>query len=240
MGVNYLYILASLSIFLAGLIPLIIFKYRLNIHFNIIFWGAVAWIVSTLAKFAAASVLNIPLYAILMPLQPLYYIYIGLLAGIFETFIPLYIISKRKKLFTGLKRQLGFGLGFGCFEAIALGVLSMLVFAIVVSVSNVLPPEQLANFSLPAGKYAEAALYGSAERLSAIVIHTFSIMLIFIYVFRKRASYLIGAVTYKTFIDGMAAFFILSPIAFTVLQIETFYGVVAAVTLIALWRIAKR
>lgn len=236
-----MYFLTPITILFIGLIPLFVFKKRFNIENSIIVLGILSWIISISLKFFTVFMLNKPIYDLVMRIQPLfYYIYIGFLTGIFEVIIPLYIMEKRKKLFRGLWNQLGFGVSFGCFESIALGVLGILAFAIFISLQNILPFQYIANISLETERYIEIALYSSIERLSSIIIHMFSIMLLFIYIFRKRCIYLITAILYKTFIDSIIAFFVFSPLPFTFVHIELFYTIIAIITLFILLKIIRR
>jgi uncharacterized membrane protein YhfC len=237
---NTYVLLPGISIFLVGLVFAWLFKRRFGVKLNIFFWGAAAWSFSIIIKLIVAFIFNATVYRalIFLPYGAYgYYVYIGLLTGIFEVFVPLFILKRKKNLFTQIKDQLGFGVGFGCFEAAMLGLVSIVLFLIFsTSSQNVLVA---AAYNQSPSVYMQSAFYASVERLSAIAIHVFSNMLIFSYIFAKRSKNLVLAVVYMTFVDAMAAFFQLSPIVFTMMQVEAFFVVVALLSLIAVREMLK-
>ena len=239
-------VLPSLSMLFVGLVVLLLWKNKFKTKTKIIFWGAIAWIASILVKSIVAVLFNQSLYNILMPAGSygpiVFYIYIGLLTGIFEIFIPLYIILKKRGLLQELSdknSQLGFGITFGCTEAVILGIVGVISFAMVASLGVNAPAAVVDLYSKSASVYFVNSFYSGLERLLAIVIHVFSTMLIFFYIFRKNILYLASAVIYKTFIDGVTAFFLLSPIVFNLEVVEAIFAVIALVSIIVLRELLK-
>jgi uncharacterized membrane protein YhfC len=247
MPINSAAILPSLSMLFVGLAVLLLWKNKFKTKTKIILWGAIAWVASILVKSAVSILLNQSLYNTLMPVEPygpiIFYIYIGLLTGIFEIFIPMYIILRKRGLLQALgdrNSQLGFGITFGCTEAVILGIVGMLSFAMVASLGVDAPAAVSDLYSKSTSVYLVNSFYSGLERLLAIVIHVFSTMLIFFYIFRKKILYLASAIIYKTFVDGVTAFFLLSPIVFTLEVVEAFFGVIALVSIITLWKLLKQ
>jgi uncharacterized membrane protein YhfC len=135
--------------------------------------------------------------------------------------------------------QLGFGISFGCTEAIILGIVGVISFAMVASLGVNAEISLLDLYSKSTAVYLVNALYSGLERFLAIIIHIFSTMLIFFYIFRKKILYLVSAVVYKTFVDGITAFFLLSSIIFTLEVVETFFVFVVLVSIIILRKLLK-
>jgi len=238
--------LPSLSMFFVGLVVLLLWKNKFKTKTKIVFWGAIAWIASILVKSIVAVLFNQSLYNMLMPTGSygpiVFYIYIGLLTGIFEIFIPMYIILRKRGLLQALSdknSQLGFGITFGCTEAIILGIVGVISFAMVASLGVNVPAAVSDMYSKSASVYVVNSFYSGMERLLAIVIHVFSTMLIFFYIFRKNILYLASAVIYKTFVDGITAFFLLSSIVFNLEVVEAIFAVIALVSIIVLWELLK-
>jgi uncharacterized membrane protein YhfC len=196
-----------------------------------------AWAASYAVKVAVDFLVG-PLVYQFLP-EILIYIYIGLLTGIFEIFIPLFIISKKTEIFKSFSDRIGFGLAFGSFEAIFLGALVMVNYLVAYSLSIqgsvMLSEDIIAAFSFPTETYIMSSLLAFMERVSAIVMHVFAMLLIFAFFYSARLGYLFSAISYKTFIDGMAAFFVFSQ-AYTGEVVEIFYFALAAVSLVIIWK----
>jgi len=159
------------------------------------------------------------------------------LTGIFEVFIPLYIILKKRgllQLLRDTKSQLSFGVVFGCTEALIFGISGIVVFASVASLGVDAPASWTHLFSQPNEIYVLNAFYSGLERLLAIIVHVFSMMLIFFFIIRKKIIYLASVVVYKTFIDGITAFFLLSPIIFALEFVEFFFVLIGIISFVIL------
>ena len=154
MALNYAYLIAPLAVFLAGLVPLLFLKQKYKIKRKIFILGAVAWCAAILAKSLFSILFNDAAYNILSPISIyLFYLYIGLLTGIFEIFIPLFIIQRFKNNFKDVKSQLGFGLSYGAFEAMVIGLINIIIFLIVLSSYTQLPQELLVSYVQPTEYY---------------------------------------------------------------------------------------
>lgn len=174
-------------------------------------FGGLVWIISVALKSIFASLFNEPVNIFLVSIWiPLYYVYIGLLTGIFEIFIPLYLISKFKSKFEDLNSKLGFGIGFGSIEAIFLGLITIISFFIVTNFSSSFPVETLQSFSGSNLDIVSRGIYGGLERISATMIHVFSIFMVFLFTSTKKAKYLLAPILLKTLTDGLSLYFVVA------------------------------
>lgn len=165
--------------------------------------GALLWIICVAAKFAVAIPLNRKFFQTLLihlppvPAQFIYYTYVGLLTGIFECGL-LYIIIKQTSLrFYSFDKAVTVGIGFGSFEAIAVGFRSSVVAIITGNITF-------------AGSFAPY-LYIPApivERFFTVFGHLFCSFLIFYAIQNRQASYFFISFLFKTFVDGSAGWFI--------------------------------
>lgn len=165
--------------------------------------GALLWIISVAAKFAVAIPLNRKFFQTLLihlpavPAQFIYYTYVGLLTGIFECGL-LYIIIKQTSLrFYSLDNAIAFGIGFGSFEAIAVGLQSSVV---AITTGNITFAGSFAPYL-----YIPAPIVG---RFFAVFGHLFCSLSIFYAIRSRQVSYFLIAFLFKTLIDGAAGWFV--------------------------------
>jgi len=210
-SINYLYLVIPLALLLVGFIPLYYFQKKKYSTWKQMLFGGLVWIISVALKSIFASLFNEPVNIFLVSIWiPLYYVYIGLLTGIFEIFIPLYLISKFKSKFEDLNSKLGFGIGFGSIEAIFLGLITIISFFIVTNFSSSFPVETLQSFSGSNLDIVSRGIYGGLERISATMIHVFSIFMVFLFTSTKKAKYLLAPILLKTLTDGLSLYFVVA------------------------------
>jgi uncharacterized membrane protein YhfC len=180
-----------------GLLALIYWHYKSHPQVSAFIWGALAWTVAVGLKFAIALPFNRPflLYLTIHYSDTVgsvvFSVYLGLLTGIFECLIPYYAIRLSKLKKYSLSDGIAFGVGFGAIEAILLGVYALLRTNGYVGSLLLLP-------------------VGSVERISAIIIHTVSCLLLFVSVRTQQTKYLWLSVSIKTVVDGVAGGFLVS------------------------------
>ncbi|MBN1312346.1 MAG: YhfC family intramembrane metalloprotease [Anaerolineae bacterium] len=172
--------------------------------------GALAWTVAVALKFAWAIPINTPLLEALtgtLPeaaAMPIFYVYVGALTGVFEVGIVWLVMRYSRLGKVDWKRALSFGIGFGAFEALLLGILSL-----VGVLALMLLPSAVPLASLESAARANDPLYGLApivERLGTIFVHIFSNALIFYAVAKRKPGWFWLAFAYKTAVDTAAAF----------------------------------
>ncbi len=165
--------------------------------------GALLWVLSVAAKVGFVLLANEPvvggLRAVLPPLAAdlTFWTYIGLLTGVFECGIFLLIIKPIRRKPWSWSQAASVGIGFGAVEAVAV--------AIAASVQANLAGD--VAFELPG---LSAALVGPTERLIALAVHAASVVMI-IYAFtRQRWGWFLASFLYKSGIDTVATFVLLS------------------------------
>jgi uncharacterized membrane protein YhfC len=140
--------------------------------------GALAWIVTVVLKFVWAVPINTPLLNALtgaLPesvAMPIFYVYVGTLTGIFEVGIVWLVMRYTRLGKVDWKRALSFGIGFGSFEALLLGILS-----VIGMLTLMLMPSAVPLSSLETAARSNNLLYGLApivERLGTIFVHILS------------------------------------------------------------------
>ena len=189
---------------LAGLIPVIILRKWWKIPWRLFGLGAVLWIVSVAAKLGFALLANNPvekaLHAILptFPADLVFWLYIGLLTGIFECGIFLLLTKYiRRKQWTW-NDATSVGVGFGAVEAITLGVAMAIAMSIKSSVSGELNQAVVILWHAP------------VERLIAIALHAASVAMIIYALTQRKWRWFVASFLYKSGVDAVAAFVLLS------------------------------
>jgi hypothetical protein len=183
-------------LFLIALLPIIFCKKVLDASWKIIFLGALLWAISVAFKSLFAIAMNSRIESLISefiapkPASILFSAYIGVLTGIFECGIFLFI-----KLFRHWKfpEAVSLGIGFGSLE--------VLFIALALAISMGMAPDKyvpdINAFSIP------------LERIIALLLHTSAATMI-VYSFEtKRPSWFFIAFCYKSVVDSIAAYLLL-------------------------------
>lgn len=164
--------------------------------------GALLWMISVAAKFVFAFVAVKPvdsaLHSILHSLAAdvIFWIYIGLLTGVFECGIFLLLTKYIRRRKWTWRDAASLGVGFGAVEAVAVGV------AVAVSASL--------QIDVKFGLDVAPSLTGLVERLIALAVHTASVVMIIYALKQRKWSWFVGSFFYKSGIDAVAAPVLLS------------------------------
>jgi len=185
---------------------------NLGAEWSVVVLGIFAWIVSVALKGAFHFLFSKQILSFLKSklspklLRSFSWTYIGLLTGVFECGIALAFVLKLDILYQATWVDiLAFGIGFGAFEAFALGIGALGQVGQYILRPESIPEEDtkeeswrttLGNLSL--------LLVGPVERASAICFHVFSNVLIILAV--QQNFYLLFWLSFgfKTLIDGIA------------------------------------
>ncbi|MFP4344382.1 MAG: YhfC family glutamic-type intramembrane protease [Anaerolineales bacterium] len=171
--------------------------------------GALAWGLTVALKFAWAIPLNAPLYNALTGALPerfanlIFYVYVGALTGVFEGAITWLVLRYTSLGRVRWGRALAFGIGFGAFEALILGLSSLGSVLVALTAPESLPPttlEQIAQLN--------DVLFGLApvwERFFTVLVHVFANVLLFYGAVKRDARWFWLSFAYKTGIDAVAA-----------------------------------
>ncbi|NQT17307.1 MAG: YhfC family intramembrane metalloprotease, partial [Planctomycetes bacterium] len=178
------------------------------------FWvGAAVWTVGVALKFACAIPLNKPILEGIEALVPhdaylaLGSIYIGLLTGVFEIGVTLVAALIWKKMAQDAARGVAVGVGAGAFEAVLLGILTLLgVVAALVMGGQM--RDQMVTAVAPAAQTTPLLWFvAPVERVIAILCHTSSRALVLLGVARGRWFWpFLGGFLIMTGIDAVAGY----------------------------------
>jgi uncharacterized membrane protein YhfC len=188
-----------------AVVPVLIFWRRWKAGWRIWFGGAALWFISVALKFIVAALANAPMQrwfkAVLAQswADLIFWCYIGLLTGIFECGIFLVFAQLIRRTQWTFGRTLALGLGFGAFEALALGI--------VASIASAWALQSNAAFGLSTWS---DALVGPFERLLTLPIHTVSVVLIVRALVDRQWRWFWASFLYKSAVDGVAAWLLLS------------------------------
>ena len=171
--------------------------------------GAGIWTVGVALKFFFAFLLNKPILEGLKASMPhagyvaAGSIYIGLLTGIFEIGVTLFACLIWKAMAREPKRAVAVGVGAGAFEAILVGLASLV--GTLVMLAGVQGTETIAaQMSHLTAVIPVFWLVGPVERVIAILCHTSSRALVLLGVARRRWSFFWYGFAIMTAIDGIA------------------------------------
>ncbi|MCD6472702.1 YhfC family intramembrane metalloprotease [Candidatus Aerophobetes bacterium] len=208
MKLSPLFIASGLGMIIVGFLFIIYWRTKTKVNYLPFLSGALVWIVSVALKFAWAIPINKRLLNLLLSVlgnsfgNLIFWIYVGLLTGIFECGITYLFIKYSKMRKYNYNQAVSFGIGFGSVEAILLGVVSL--YSVLVAI---LRPDLLPGNVLQAMRPQNLLVIPApiVERLFTIVMHTFSSVLIFCSIKNKVFSLFWLSFVYKTVIDAIAA-----------------------------------
>jgi uncharacterized membrane protein YhfC len=174
-------------------------------------WGALAWVVAIALKFACAiptiSWVRKGLDDLAGPSLggPLFWIYAGLLTGVFECGVVWFFVAKTRLRRMDGDHAVAFGMGFGGVEAFLVGAAYFVGVLLTMVFFDRLPP----NVRDQAVKALGVSIVGIPlliiERAAALLIHVVSCVLIIRAVQTKQWRWFWLAFGYKTLVDGLAA-----------------------------------
>ncbi|MBM4465587.1 MAG: YhfC family intramembrane metalloprotease [Chloroflexi bacterium] len=205
---NPLFLLSGMGMMAIALVAVVYWKRRSKVASALFFWGALAWVAGNVLKSIAA----IPMSTIignvraLLPRyfsEPLLWLYIGLLTGIFECGATLGFAHIRRIRTVNWREAVGFGLGFGAIEAFLLGAYSFLVILLIILIPDKLPPELLQLATSAKASLLDIPI-PIVERLVVVLLHAFSCVLIIYAVRTREWKWFWISFFYKTALDAIA------------------------------------
>jgi len=208
--VSPLFLLSGLGMMTVAVIAVIYWKRRENVAFALFLWGALAWAVGTILKSIAA----IPVPAVIDGIraalpryfsEPILWLYVGLLTGIFECGIVLAFAHIRRMRTAAWREAVSFGLGFGAVEALLLGAYSFTVILLIMLIPDQLPPELLQLADSQSGSLLGIPV-PIVERAVVVLVHAFSCVLIIYAVQTREWKWFWISFLYKTMLDAVAGF----------------------------------
>ncbi len=218
---------------------------RLGLKYFIL--GALAWVITVAIKFAIAIAFNAPiLRALTRLLSPdpgtvVFDLYVGLLTGMTEVLLVWLVMRFSRLGRATWSSALSFGIGFGAIEALLLGAGSVATILAAILAPQSIPSEALSQLVL-----VNNPLFGLApivERVSTILVHVFSNVLIFYGVARLQWRWFWLAFGVKSLVDAWAAFGQLSGMTRTLEQIwvlESVLVLFGVLSACGIWWLARR
>ena len=208
---NPLFLLQGIGMIAVALFSVLYWKRRGEVPFVFFVWGGLSWLAAMVLKSVAASqtpqIINFlrdvaPVYIA----DPLLWLYIGLLTGVFECGVALFFIRFVQRLRSATWNEaLGFGLGFGGFEALLLGIYSFVIVLLIIVIPEQLPPELLDLTETQNASFLAIPL-PIIERGIVIMLHAFSSVLIIYALQRKEWIWFWLSFLYKTAMDTIAGY----------------------------------
>lgn len=167
------------------------------------------------------------------------WLFVGSLTGIFEGGAALLFVAITRVKNAGWKQAVAFGNGFGSFESLLLGLGTLAVTLVGLLAPQNLPPEALARLQLPPGNVWLWVAVGPVERVLIIIVHIFAAVLA-VYAWRaRRWGYFGLSVLYKTAVDAVGAFGLMSYGGLeTLSRIWTLEAILFLMALVGWWGIA--
>ncbi len=176
--------------------------------------GALMWIVTVAVKFLVATPLNPLVYqmlgvsdALFSSGNVLFYVYVGVLTGLTEVLISWLPLRYTRLGRVSWVNALAFGIGFGAFEALYLGVPSLFT-----NLSLLAAPQSISTETLSSLQILNNPLYSLApatDRIPATLVHIIGNVLLFYSVASKQVRWVWVSFGIKSMVDTIAAFGIL-------------------------------
>ena len=193
-----------------ALVAVAYWQRRKRVIFSLFLWGALAWVVGMVLK----SIAVIPFPAITdgvratLPRyvsEPILWLYIGLLTGIFECGVVFAFAHTRRIRSIDWKGAVAFGLGFGAIESFLLGMYSFVMILLLLLAPDQLPAE-LVELAISQSGSLLAIPAPIIERAIVILVHASSCVLIIYAILTREWKWFWISFTYKTMLDAIAGF----------------------------------
>ena len=209
--------------------------------------GALVWIVTVGVKFLVATPLTPLVYqmlyvpdALLAPGSVLFYVYVGVLTGLTEVLLAWLLLRYTRLGRVSWAQALAFGIGFGAFEALYMGIPNL-----VSTLSALAAPQSLSEATLSSLQMLNDPLFAltpATDRFAATLVHTLGNVLLFYGVASRQARWLWIAFALKCLVDTVAAFaiFLGTPTLAVLWLLEAVLLVIGCISLWGLVQIHRR
>ena len=209
--VNSWLLLSGIGMMLVGIIPVLWWWRTRKVSLKYFVFGAILWILAILPKVILDGTITPSLNQYLYGFGTVVFVittglYIGLRTGLFESgFTYLAALKTTLKQVT-YKEAVAVGLGFGCFEAFALGVTSFInivFFVLIPDLINQVPLEAQEAVLQQLNQSTLIVPAAVIERVFIIIVHVFTTLLVFYAIQQHQRKYLWYSIGFKTLVDGV-------------------------------------
>jgi uncharacterized membrane protein YhfC len=211
------FLLTGMGMMTVAVIAIMGWRWRTGAPWAAFGLGALAWTVGVALKFGLSLTTN-PLIRQgldrVLPESasaPVFWMYIGLLTGIFECGVALLFVKRTRLKGAGWDTAVAFGIGFGAIEAFLLGIIQFVGLLTAIAFWGQMPED--ARIALTQTPIAFGLAYVPlpvAERLSALMAHVFTSVLIIYGVRVRDGRWFWLSFVYKSALDAFAAWGILA------------------------------
>lgn len=244
-----LFLLSGIGMMAVAVVAVLFWRRRGSL-WRAVGWGALAWVVAVALKFAWGLPTNAFIQRHLTQALPesiavpVFWIYVGLLTGIFECGLTLVFVKCTRAKAAGWNDAVAFGIGFGAIEAFLLGLLSFVSIAVSIAFWDQFPADAKDAAAAETALGVAVIPLPIVERLSALAAHVFTCVLI-VYGVRVGAQrWFWLSFVYKSALDAFAAWGLLAAhitkSALRMAAFEAAVGVFAIVAVIGLIRLHRR
>ena len=212
--------------------------------------GSSGWIVSLVLKLAWAVPLNKVIVTGLNRLagesagKLVSWIYIGLLTGIFECGVTYLFVVKSRLKTSDWNQAVAFGIGFGATEAVVLGLVSFIGSLVTILSFDHSNADEKKKIIKAANRGTALILLPIVERITALVIHAFSCVLIVYGVHTRHAIWFWLSFAFKSAIDSFAMWgivdFQVKESTTRLAQFNLLIAGLAAVALLGMWLLHQK
>ena len=249
---NSLLAFGPIGMILIGVFSILLWKLKRRVSLKIFLAGGIVWAAAVAPKILMDYGLTPALsrWATLAygpaGMMAILGVYVGLRTGFFECGFTYLAFSKSRLKDMSVDEATAFGIGFGAFEAILLGlpaIVQILTFTFNPSLLNTLPPveRQMVESQLNLPTWVVPAPI--MERFLTMFIHIFTALLVFTSVRHRKASFFLAAFSYKGFIDGLVPYIrtVFQPATSPtgIYMAEAFIAIIATVAIVGIFPARK-
>lgn len=216
-SISWSWLLPGVLAAAVGVAAIVVDRRQIQGRLSFLALGGATWIGSVALKAAWALSTNSAIHHWLTDRcgsrigEPIFWLYIGLLTGIFEVGATIAVARVARMGERPPRDAFSFGIGFGAIEAILMGVLGTVPVLILLVAPRLLPTEARdAIVSARGGSMVIGMIVPPLERFSTLIVHVLTCVWVAEAFRTRRWRWAIFAFTYKSLVDAAAAWGILS------------------------------
>jgi len=213
--INQLFLLSGIGMMLAGILPVLWWRYRTLVSWRYFIWGGGVWALAAALK-AALDLAVTPMLVgwlagtyTVIGIAMISGAYIGLRTGVLESGLTYLAVIRKSLSRMNFRQAMAFGIAFGSTEAFVLGLLSFLNVAVVLAFPHVVDLMTTAQRAavLQLLSFPDVmVIIPVIERSFTILIHIFCAVLVIQSVKTGHARYFVFSFIYKVVLDGTLPF----------------------------------